>query len=113
DALAPVTERHAADLAAFDAEVEEYGMRGTAGRRRALVARHKRIERASRTGELRLGCTLLARAYLDAAATASAPAAMLRAVERIGAASDALALTPNEELALVALVWDLPVLAEP
>ncbi len=108
DALAPVTEHHAADLAAFDAEVEAYGMSGVAGRRRALVARHKRIERASRLAELRLGCTILARVYQDAAPAASSPGALLDAVDRIGRTTDAFALNPNEELALVALFWELP-----
>lgn len=108
DALVPVTERHAADLEAFDAEVETYGLSGVSGRRKALVARHRRIERVSRTSELRLGCTILSRAYLDAAADAEEPAGALAAVERIGATSDAFALNPNEELALVDLLWNLP-----
>lgn len=108
DALAPVTQRHATDLDAFDAEVETYGLRGAAGRRRALESRHRRIVRSSRMSELQLGCTILARTYLDAAATAADPAALIDAVDRIGRTSDALALNPNEELALTALLWSLP-----
>ncbi len=110
DALAPVTARHAADLEAFDAEVEAYGITSATGRRRALVARHKRIERQSRLGELRLGCTVLARAYLDAAAVDAADDAhaLLDAADRIGDVSAALALNPNTELALTSLFWSLP-----
>lgn len=111
DALAPVTDRHAVDLADFDAEVEAYGMTGVSGRRRALVARHKRIERSSRVSELRLGCTILARAYLDAATAAPDPERLLEAVEEIGRVTDSFASNPNEELALVALLWSLPHLA--
>jgi len=108
DALAPVTARHAAELSTFDAEVEAYGITSSTGRRRALVARHKRIERQSRLSELRLGCTVLSRAYLDAAVDAHDAALLLDAVDRIGLVSDALALNPNTELALVALFWGLP-----
>jgi DNA polymerase-3 subunit delta' len=111
DALAPVTARHASDLEAFDAEVEAYGITSSTGRRRALVARHKRIERQSRLGELRLGCTVLARAYLDAAADVDAAAdahALLDAADRIGDVSAALASNPNTELALTSLFWNLP-----
>ncbi|HET8929462.1 MAG TPA: hypothetical protein VFN21_02270 [Acidimicrobiales bacterium] len=108
DALAPVTARHATELEAFDAEVEAYGVTSSTGRRRALVARHKRIERQSRLSDLRLGCTVLARAYLDAAVDGDDPTALLDAVDRIGEVSRAFALNPNEELALTALFWGLP-----
>jgi DNA polymerase-3 subunit delta' len=108
DALAPVTARHAADLDAFDAEVEAYGITSSTGRRRALTARHKRIERQSRLGELRLGCTVLARAYLDAAIDADEPTALLDAVDRIGEVSRSFGLNPNTELALTALFLGLP-----
>lgn len=108
DALAPVTASHEADLAAFDAEVEAYGITAATGRRRALVARHKRVERQSRLSELRLGCTVLARAYLDAAVDADDPGPLLDAVDRIGATSGALGLNPSTELALTALFWSLP-----
>lgn len=109
DALVPVVAAHEADLATFDAEVEAYGSTGFAGRRRSLIARHKRIERASRLSELRLGCTVLARSYLDAAVTAPEPTELLDAVDRIGRMSTALGSNPNEELILVDLFWSLPV----
>lgn len=108
DALAPVVASHEADLAAFDAEVEAYGATGTTGRRRALVARHRRIQRASRLSELRLGCTVLSRCYLDEAVRRPDAAVLLDSVDRIGAVSDALASNPNEELALTDLFWALP-----
>lgn len=108
DALAPVAARHVVELEAFDAEVEAYGITSSTGRRRALVARHKRIERQSRLSDLRLGCTVLARAYLDAAVDTDEPTVLLDAVDRIGEVSSAFALNPNEELALTALFWMLP-----
>lgn len=111
DALAPVTARHEADLAAFDEEAEAYGMTAATGRRRALVARHKRIERQSRLSEFRLGCTVLSRAYLEGSVGADEPGPMLDAVDRIAECSNVLALNPNEELALVSLFWALPRLA--
>lgn len=110
DAAAPVVARHEADLAAFDAEVEAYGMSGAAGRRRALVARHKRIQRQSRLSELRLGTMILARAYLDAAAGHAHPEMLLGAVDRIGRTTEAFALNPNEELTLASLFWGLPMI---
>lgn len=108
DALAPVTARHAGDLEVFDAEVEAYGITAATGRRKALVARHKRIERQSRLSEIRLGCTMLSRSYLDAAVDAVDPVPLLDAVGRIGDLSRACALNPNVELALTGLFWSLP-----
>lgn len=108
DAAAPVRARHEAELAEFDAEVDEYGITAATGRRRALVARHKRIERQARLSELRLGCTVLARAYLEAATAGDDAHRYLDAVDRIGTVSAQLALQPNEELTLTALFWSLP-----
>lgn len=108
DALAPVVASHETDLAAFDAEVEAYGATGTTGRRRALVARHRRIQRASRLSELRLGCTVLSRCYLDEAVRRPDATVLLESVDRIGAVSTALASNVNEELALTDLFWALP-----
>jgi DNA polymerase-3 subunit delta' len=108
DALAPVVARHELDLAAFDVEVEEYGLTSTTGRRNALKARQKRIERQSRLSELRLGLTTLARAYREQAVVAAHPGPLLDAIGDIGATTRALGLNPNEELALTALFWRLP-----
>lgn len=108
DAQAPVVAQHEIDLAAFDTEVEDYGLSATTGRRNALKARHKRIERQSRLAELRLGLTTMARAYRDEAIVAAHPGALLDAVTAIGATTRALGLNPNEELALTALFWSLP-----
>ncbi|MBS1846699.1 MAG: hypothetical protein JST73_00320 [Actinobacteria bacterium] len=108
DASAPVVAAHAAELATFDDEVEAYGMTATVGRRKSLAARHKRIERQSRLSELRLGCTVLSRVYLDAAVDAPGPGPLLDAVDAIGRTATVLAMNPNEELALTVLFWDLP-----
>ncbi len=108
DALAPVTLRHEADLAIFDDEAEQYGLSATVGRRNALKARQKRIERQSRLSELRLGLGTMASAYRDEAVVAARPDRLLDAVEAILATMRAFALNPNEELALTSLFWKLP-----
>ncbi len=108
DAQAPVAARHEAELTAFDAEVSDYGLTSVTGRRNALKARHKRTERQSRMTEIRLGLTVMAREYRDAAVTHRTPGPLLAAVDRIGATSRAFAFSPNEELALTALFWKLP-----
>ena len=108
DALAPVTAGHEVDLAAFDDEIEQYGLTSTTGRRNALKARQKRTERQSRLAELRLGLTTLARVYRDEATSAAHPAAYLGAIGAIGDTTRSFGLNPNEELALTALFLQLP-----
>jgi DNA polymerase-3 subunit delta' len=110
DALAPVTTRHEAELTRFDEEVEQYGLGSTVGRRNALKARQRRIERQSRTSELRLGLTTMATVYRDEAIVAAHPGPLLDAIDELGATTRALSLNPNEELALTALFWRLPAL---
>ncbi len=113
DALAPVAAHHAAELASFDAEVETYGITGATGRRHALQARHKRVERQSRLSELRLGLGAMARVYRDRATTDADPRGALEAIDVIGRAAGTFALSPNEELTLTALFWGLPGLGDP
>ncbi len=113
DALGAVTAHHEQELAAFEDEVEQYGLTSVAGRRNALKARHKRIERQSRLDELRFGLTLMARAYRDAAAVASNPQPYIDAVDAVFACTGAFAMNGNESLALVDLFWRLPNLPRP
>ena len=108
DALAPVAAGNEVDLAAFDDEIEQYGLTSTTGRRNALKARQKRTERQSRLAELRLGLTTLARVYRDEAISAAHPEACLDAVGAIGDTTRSFGLNPNEELALTALFLQLP-----
>lgn len=108
DALTPVTSANEAELATFEEEVERYGMTGVTGRRNALKARHKRIERQSRVAELRLGLTTLAGVYRDEAIVHAHPAPLLQAIDDILATSAAFWANPNEQLALTALFLSLP-----
>lgn len=108
DALAPVTSANDAEAAAFDEEIERYGLTQVTGRRNALKARHKRVERQSRLAELRMGLTTMAGVYRDEAVVSAAPGPLLDAIDAIGATTASFGLNPNEELALAALFVKLP-----
>ncbi len=108
DAAAPLASLQAEELTRFDEEAERYGLRGVAGRRRALVASHNRVVRRFRTDELRLGLANLAAIYRDEAAGAARPEPAFAALAAIQAAAEVLAVNPNEELWLQALFVGLP-----
>ena len=86
EAEAPLVARQVAELAAFDAEAKELGLRSTG--RKDLVDHHKREVRAYRDGEVRAGLGVLARSYRDAMSAALAAgddAAAAQAMDRIDA----------------------------
>lgn len=64
DALAPLRDHHAEEVAALEAIAKERGERGVPGRRE-LLERQSRAERRWRTDELRCGLAVLQRAYRD------------------------------------------------
>ena len=118
DAGGALTERHRAEIVALDQREEHFGVRGSG--RSVIEAQHKREHRQFRTDEIRFGLATLGARYRDeitsvpgdgAAANRRAAAAM-RAVDRLRATAESLIRSPNEALALQALLLDLPPLGE-
>lgn len=109
DALGPLQERQAAELAALEEQIETFGLRGAG--KRELEARHKREVRRFRTAELQLGLATLAGVYRDALAGGPPRRSVVDALVRIDAAALALNRYPNETLLLQALVARLPPVA--
>lgn len=111
EALVPLQQRQAAEAAAVDAQVEQFGLRGAG--KRETETRHRREVRRFRMAELRFGLATLAAAYRDAlVAHAGGPpsSALVDALRRIDDAGLALIRYPNETLLLQALVARLPAL---
>jgi DNA polymerase-3 subunit delta' len=106
DALTPLQDRHLAEIAAVDEQIEQYGLRGSG--KKDLEARHKREVRRFRTAELRFGLATLAAAYRDALVAHGARRAFVDATNSIDAAAVSLQRYPNETLLLQALVANLP-----
>ncbi len=119
EAVAPLRERHADELAALAEQAELVGARGIGGRRQ-IEERHRREERRWRTDDLRFGLATLAEVYRDrlsaaVAAGGEVPSAgsgsdsrrAARQVDAIGQASVALTRNANESLMLEALLVEL------
>jgi DNA polymerase-3 subunit delta' len=101
--------RHAAEIAALDAQAARLGERGLG--RRALKERHERDLRRHRTDELLAGLAAMSRVIRDALAAdpthdAKARLAGLALVDRTAEAVSVFNATPT--LALQALLADLP-----
>jgi DNA polymerase III subunit delta' len=111
EALGPLQQRQAAEIAAVDEQIEQFGLRGSG--RKDLEARHKREVRRFRTAELRFGLATLAAAYRDALVSHGARRDLVAASTRIDAAAVALDQYPNETLLLLALVSHLPSVPRP
>ena len=108
DAEAPLATRQAAELATFDAEAKELGLR-TSGRKE-LVEHHKRELRSYREAEIRAGLGVLVRSYRDALADAvaagddkGAEAAMAR-IDAVGRYVAVMRRNPRPNLALERLL---------
>ena len=106
EALGPLHERQAAEVAAVDEQIEQYGLRGSG--RKDLEARHKREVRRFRTAELRFGLATLAAVYRDALVALGPRRDLVEATTRIDAAAVSLQRYPNETLLLLSLVAHLP-----
>jgi len=119
EALTPLREEHAAEMAALADRAEASGSKGVPGRKHVEDG-HKREERRWRTDDLRFGLATLAGVYRDrlVASVGSAPgghtpgsdADSRRAagqVDAIGAASVALGRNANEALLMDALMVEL------
>jgi DNA polymerase-3 subunit delta' len=127
EALAPLRQQHAQELAALAGQAELTGAKGIPGRKQVEDA-HKREERRWRTDDLRFGLATLAALYRDRlAATAGAPggdgragmhgvtAEARRAVHHVDAirqASVALGRNANESLVMDVLMVELSGMAE-
>jgi DNA polymerase III subunit delta' len=117
EAVTPLRNRHAEQLAQLEAEAESLKERGVPGRREILERQH-REERRWRTDEIRAGLGVLARSYRDrltklVAQTPGSPAQRLE-IRQCCAASDAITAAvrsfernPNEALLLESLFVQL------
>ena len=101
-------ERHQAEMNALDEREDQFGLRGSG--RGGVEARHRREQRQFRTDEIRFGLsTLAARYYEHVTASAEQPDPVwMQAIDRLRSTSDSLTRSPNEALALQALLLDLP-----
>ena len=106
-AVAPLTSRHAAEVAALEERVKRAGERGAG--RKVLADRHRRELRRLRTDELRYGLATLAALYRDALVQrrvdAAAGVAGLDAIQQV---AENLIHNPGETLLLQALLLRLP-----
>jgi DNA polymerase-3 subunit delta' len=110
-AAAPLTDKHAAEIAELEARVAAIGERGSG--RKDLTDRHKREMRRHRTDELRAGLSALAGVYRDALVSnpGRRPDALVAAIDALHAAMAALDRNPNEQLLLQNLMLHLPTVA--
>jgi DNA polymerase-3 subunit delta' len=110
EAWEPMRVALATEVAAADAEAEQYGSRREA--RSDEKPRHARIERRSYNGELQAGFAVMARVYRDAAmAGTMSVGAAADAVDAMGRLSLELVRNPNRKLQLQALFLKLPPLS--
>jgi DNA polymerase III subunit delta' len=101
DAMAPLSEAHAAEVAELEEVIRARGERGSG--RKQLEDRHKREARRYRTDEIRAGLTELSRRERDELGLSADPAGCIEAIDRIAALAGNLVRNPNERLQLVAL----------
>jgi DNA polymerase-3 subunit delta' len=101
DAMTPLTEAHAAEVAEFAELVAARGERGSG--RKQFEDRHKREVRRYRTDEIRAGLTELSRRYRDDLAASARPADVAASIDDIAELASNLVRNPNERLQLVAL----------
>jgi DNA polymerase-3 subunit delta' len=109
EAAEPLKARQAEELEALEERVARSGERGAG--RRALGDQHKRELRRHRVAELRFGLATLAVAYRDELVRrpdGDGANALVRAVDDLTAANEALLRNPNEALLLQALLLRLP-----
>lgn len=108
EAAEALTDAHAQEAAELEAREERFGTRGSG--RSAMEARHRRESRQFRTDEMRFGLAVLTARYREQILANGDDNAM-QAVTRISATSESLSRSPNEALALQALLLELPQLS--
>ena len=110
DAGETLAERHRIEMAALDEREKHFGARGSG--RRDIEAQHKRELRQFRTDEIRFGLATLTTRYraqiTPAPGDAGAGRQAMRALDRLRSVAESLVRSPNEALALQALLLDLP-----
>ena len=99
--------RHTEEMAELAQRESEWGKRGSG--RAAIETRHRRERRRVRTDELRLGLSTLAEYYRSklAGADRAGTRRYLEALDKIGAANEALIRNPSEVLLLTSLLVSL------
>jgi DNA polymerase-3 subunit delta' len=101
DAMVPLTESQAAEVAELEEIIKARGERGSG--RKQLEDRHKREARRYRTDEIRAGLTELSRRFRDELPGSSRPSAAIAAIDLLAGVAGNLVRNPNERLQLVAL----------
>ena len=106
-----LTERHRDEIAALGERERQFGARGSG--RRDIEAQHRREHRQFRTDEIRFGLATLTARYRrqivsEAGDDAAANRRAMAAIDRLRATAESLIRSPNEALALQALLLDLP-----
>ncbi len=107
-----LTERHRAEVAALDEREEQFGVRGSG--RSTIEAQHRREHRQFRTDEIRFGLATLTARYREqitvqpGVSDIAADRRAIKAIDRLRATAESLIRSPNEALALQALLLDLP-----
>jgi len=110
EALEPLEALLAEEVREADAEAERYGSRRET--RKQQEERHRRILRAARDAEYRIGLAVLAGVYRDAAVAGTlSVASATAAVEAIDRLAIEMVRSPNMRLQLLALFLDLPPVA--
>jgi len=104
-AQGPLDARQAKEVAVMEAQIEQYGQRGSGATQ--LTAHHKREVRRHRTAELRFGFATLGRRYRDGLVDARNPDDLMVNLAAIQAASEALVRNPTESLLLEDLLFTL------
>ncbi len=108
--VAPLEARQVGELEHLDAELEQTGVRG-AGRRNELIARHKRELRRVRLDEVNAGLATILAVYRERIGEHDADRGFVTAATAIGEYESHLDHNPNERLALLHLLLQLPVAA--
>ena len=116
DASGALTARHRTELAALDEREEQFGVRGSG--RSTIEAQHRREHRQFRTDEIRFGLATLTARYREqitvqpGVSDTAADRRAIKAIDRLRVTAESLIRSPNEALALQALLLDLPPTAE-
>ncbi|MFM7069426.1 MAG: hypothetical protein ACKOYM_08210 [Actinomycetes bacterium] len=106
--LEPLAVQHAAEIAAFEAQVAATGAKVRKGDLKAMEARHAREERRVRIDELRSGLATLVGRYRDAVSSGGDPDDLLVVADRVQKLCAGLSHNPREALAVQALFVSLP-----
>jgi len=108
--ITPIATLHTAEREQLDDEIEQLGLRR--GLVKDLEERHKREVRRIRADELRAGLAALIDSYRTDLGSPGATERFVAAGEAVATLERRLAHNPNERLAVLALLVDLPSLVD-